>query len=81
MSTVIYIDILICMLIVNVYKGSWKKKYTQADVVKATGLSAVTVNKMFNSTPHDFKFSSVEKVAKFLGCKALDILVEVPDEE
>ena len=68
------------MLIVNVYKGSWKKKYTQADVVKATGLSAVTVNKMFNSIPNDFKFSSVEKVAEFLGCKALDILVEVPEK-
>lgn len=69
------------MLIINIYKASWKKKYTQLEVVEATGLSAVTVNKIFNSTPHDFKFSTVEKVAKFLGCKALDIIVEVPDEE
>ena len=69
------------MLIINIYKASWKKKYTQLEVVEATGLSAVTVNKIFNSTPHDFKFSTVEKVAKFLGCKALDIIVEVPDED
>ena len=64
------------MLLINIYKVSWKKKFTQADVVKATGLSAVTVNKIFNSTPHDFKFSTVERMAKFLGCKALDIVVE-----
>ena len=69
------------MLIINIYKASWKKKYTQSEVVESTGLSAVTVNKIFNSTPHDFKFSTVEKIAKFLGCKALDIIVEVPDEE
>lgn len=67
------------MLIINIYKASWKKKYTQLEVVEATGLSAVTVNKIFNSTPHDFKFSTVEKVAKFLGCNALDIIVEIPD--
>ena len=67
------------MLIINIYKASWKKKYTQSEVVEATGLSAVTVNKIFNSTPHDFKFSTVEKVAKFLGCNALDIIVEIPD--
>jgi len=67
------------MLIINIYKASWKKKYTQSEVVKATGLSAVTVNKIFNSTPHDFKFSTVEKIAKFLGCNALDIIVEIPD--
>lgn len=68
------------MLIINIYKASWNKKYTQIDVVNATGLSPVTVNKIFNSRPHDFRFSTVEKIAKFLGCKALDIIVEVPEE-
>ena len=81
MSSVVYVDILFVMLLINIYKITWKKKCTQADVVKATGLSAVTVNKIFNSTPHDFKFSTVEKIAKFFGCNALDIIVEVPDEK
>ena len=76
MSIAIHVVILFSMLLINIYKVSWKKKFTQADVVKATGLSAVTVNKIFNSTPHDFKFSTVERMAKFLGCKALDIVVE-----
>ena len=68
------------MLLVNLYKVPLKRKITQADIANATGLSIGTVNKLFKNEPHDFKFSSVEKIAKFLGCKALDIIIEVPDD-
>ncbi len=68
------------MLLVNIYNVHLKKRYTQSEVVKATKLNPLTVSKMFNSVPHDFKFSSIEKVAKFLGCSALDLIIEVPDE-
>ncbi len=68
------------MLLVNLYKVHLKKRYTQSEVVKATKLSPVTVNKIFNSTPHDFKFSTIEKLAKFIGCNALDLIIEVPSE-
>lgn len=67
------------MLLINIYNIRWKRKFTQIEVAKATGLSAVTVNKIFKNEPHDFKFSTVEKMAKFLGCNALDIITEVPD--
>lgn len=68
------------MLLVNLYKVSWNRKCTQAEIVKATGLSTATVNKLFSGEHHNFSFKSVEKIAKFLGCNALDIIVEVPDE-
>lgn len=68
------------MLLINLYKISWNRKYTQAEIVKATGLSTATVNKLFSGEPHNFSFKSVETIAKFLGCKALDIIVEIPDE-
>lgn len=67
------------MLLVNIYKTHIKRKITQAEIVKVTGLSPVTVNKLFDGKYHDFKFSSVEKLAKFLGCSVMDILVEAPD--
>lgn len=69
------------MLLVNIYNTHLKRKYTQAEIAEATGLSTVTVNKLFKSEPHDFKFSSVEKLAKFLGCNALDLIIEVPDKD
>lgn len=56
------------MLLIDIYNLRWKRKFTQIEVAKATGLSAVTVNKIFKNEPHDFKFSTVEKMAKFLGC-------------
>ncbi len=31
------------MYIVNLYNVSWKRKYTQEEVVKATGLSPVNI--------------------------------------
>lgn len=69
------------MIIVNVHNIRWKKHYTQKEVIEKTGLSGETVNKLWKGEHYNFTFETVETLAKFFGCKALDLLVEVPDEE
>ena len=57
-----------------------EKHYTREDIVKGAKVSPATVTKMLKGDSNDFRLRTVEKVAKFLGCNALDILVEVPDK-
>ena len=65
------------MYVVNLYNVPWKKKYTQDDIVKATGLSKKTVNQMFSGKHYNYKIDTLETIAKFFNCKIHDILVEI----
>jgi len=67
------------MLIVNIYNVKWKKKYTRKEIAEKTGISPTTITKLTKGEHVDAKISTVEKLAKFLGCSAKDILIEVPD--
>lgn len=69
------------MLLVNIHNIHWKKHHTQKDVIETTGMSSVTVGKLWKGEYFNFTFETVETLAKYFGCKALDLLVEVPDEE
>ena len=53
------------MVIVNLYKVVWKKKYT--------------ITKLTKGEHVDLKLSTLEKIAKFFNCSVLDILEEVED--
>ena len=68
------------MYIVNLYNVRWKRKYTQEEVVQATGLSPTTVNKLFNGKYHDYRISTLETISKFFDCKIHYILIEVEDK-
>ena len=68
------------MYIVNLHNISWKKKHTQKEIIKATGLSKVTVTQLFSGEHHNFSLFTLEKIAKFFNCKISDILIEVDDE-
>lgn len=68
------------MYIVNLYNISWKKRYTQKEIVKATGLSIKTVNQLFSGRYYDYKLSTLETICNFFNCKIKDILIEVDDE-
>lgn len=69
------------MLIVNIFNISWKKKYSREEIVAGAKLSPATVTKLLHTRRQDFKLSTIERIAKFFGCNAKDLLVEVPDEE
>ena len=68
------------MYIVNLYNVKWTKKYTQDEIIKATGLSKATVSHLFSGKYNDYKLSTLEIIAKFFNCKIQDILVEVDDK-
>ncbi len=65
------------MYIVNLYNVPWKRRYTQKEIVKETGLSAKTVNQLFSGKYYDYKLSTLETICKFFNCKIKDILIEV----
>lgn len=67
------------MIIVNLYKVVWKKKYTRDEISKLTGISPTTITKLTKGEHVDVKLSTLEKIAKFFNCSVLDILEEVED--
>lgn len=69
------------MYIVNLYNIPWKKRYTQKEIVQATGLSIKTVNQLFSGKYYDYKLSTLETICKFFNCRIKDILIEVTPEE
>ena len=62
------------MVIVNLYKVVWKKKYTRKEICQLTGISPTTFTKLTKGEHVDLKLSTLEKIAKFFGCSVLDIL-------
>ena len=68
------------MYIVNLYNVRWTKKYTQKEIMEATGLGKKTISQLFSGKYHDFQLSTLEKIAKFFDCDLHDILIKVDDE-
>ena len=67
------------MIIVNLFKVKWNKRYTGKELAEASGLSTTTITKLMKGEHVDLKISTLEKIAKFLKCSVKDILEEVPD--
>ncbi len=67
------------MVIVNLFKVKWNKRYTGKEIAQASGLSTTTITKLMKGEHVDLKLSTLEKIAKFLNCNVKDILEEVPD--
>ena len=67
------------MLIINIYNIRLKKKYSRDEIMKGAGISPATATKIINGHCKSFRSTTAEKVAKFLGCKAMDIIEEIPD--
>ena len=65
------------MYIVNLYNVRWKKKYTQSEVMQATGLSKKTVSQLFSGKYYNYNLKTLETISKFFDCKIHDILLEV----
>lgn len=69
------------MYIVNLYNVRWKRKYSQEEIAKATGLSKNTVNQLLSGEYYNYKLKTIETIAKFFECKIHDILIEVEDKK
>lgn len=67
------------MYIVNLYNIRWKKKYTQEEIVQATGLSKKTVGQLFSGKYYNYELRTLETIAKFFNCTIYDILVKVDE--
>ena len=67
------------MYIINLYNVRWKRKYSQEEIVKTTGLSKKTVSQLFSGKPYNYTLQTLETISKFFGCKIHDILVYVDE--
>ena len=69
------------MYIVNLYNVRWKQKYTQEEIMKATGLSKKTVSQLFSGKYYNYTLQTLETIAKFFDCRIHDILIQVEDNQ
>ncbi|MCR5265206.1 MAG: helix-turn-helix transcriptional regulator [Cyanobacteria bacterium RUI128] len=69
------------MYIVNLYKIKWNRKYTQEDIINATGLSKKTVSQLFSGKHYNYQLSTLETISEFFNCDISDILIKVPDNK
>ncbi len=67
------------MVIVNLYRVKWNKRYTGKEIAKISGLSTATITKLLKGEHVDLKLSTLEKIAKFFNCSVKDILEEIQD--
>ena len=65
------------MYIVNLYNIRWKRKYTQEEIIKATGLSKKTVSQLFSGKHYNYRLDTLEAIADFFNCNINDILIKV----
>ncbi len=67
------------MVIINIYRIRWNKRYTNKEIAQATGLHVATLTKLTRGEHVDVKISTLEKLAKFFGCRVVDLIEEIPD--
>ena len=67
------------MVIINLFKVRWNKRYTRKEIAELTGISPATITKLMKGEHVDLKLSTLEKIAKFLKCSVKDTLEEVSD--
>ena len=67
------------MVIINLLRVRWNKRYTRKEIAELTGISPATITKLMKGEHVDLKLSTLEKIAKFLKCSVKDILEEIPD--
>ena len=67
------------MIIINLYNVKWKRRYSRKELSELTGISPATLTKLTKGEHVDVKISTLEKLAKFFGCRVVDLIEEIPD--
>ena len=56
-----------------------ERRWTQADLSRATGIRAATINEMYNEFSERISLDRLDRICEALGCDVCDILQYVPD--
>ena len=67
------------MVIVNLFRVKWNKRYTGKELAQLSGLSTTTITKLLKGEQVLCLYNAYEKIAKFLNCSVKDIIEEVAD--
>lgn len=58
-----------------------ERRWTQADLSRATGIRAATINEMYNEFSERISLDHLDKICEALGCRVEDILEYVPNDD
>ena len=57
-----------------------EKRWTQADLSRATGIRPTTIGELYNELAERIKFDHLDLICEALGCDITDILKRVDNE-
>lgn len=57
-----------------------ERRWTQADLSRATGIRAATINEMFNEFSERISLDHLDRICAALGCDVCDLLTYVPTD-
>lgn len=55
-------------------------RWTQADLARATGIRAATINALYNEVADRVNLDHLSKICEVLNCELTDIMVYVPNK-
>lgn len=55
-------------------------RWTQADLARATGIRAATINALYNEVADRVNLDHLSKICEVLNCELSDIMVYVPNK-
>ena len=58
-----------------------ERRWTQADLSRATGIRAATINEMYHELSEKVSLEHLDRICKVLECKVEDILLFEEDNE
>lgn len=58
-----------------------ERRWTQADLARATGIRAATINEYYHELADRVTLKHLELICKELDCDLSELLVLIPDEE
>ena len=57
-----------------------EKRWTQADLARATGIRPSTIGEMYNELAERINLDHLDLICEALGCEVQDILIYEPNE-
>ena len=58
-----------------------ERRWTQADLSRATGIRAATINEMYNEFSERISLDHLDRICEALDCHVEDILLYVPNDD
>lgn len=58
-----------------------ERRWTQADLARATGIRPSTINDLYHELADRVNLEHLELICEALGCDLSDLIIRVPDNE